>query len=82
MVPPTMETVVFFVIHLIVALLIATVLYWMAGLAAKLAPTPMQERARAVLLLLLGCVLLLFLAGELGAWGDWGLFGPHFKLRH
>jgi hypothetical protein len=78
-----MEPIVTFVIHVIIALLIATVLYWMTGLAAKLAPAPMQERTRAVLLLLLGCLFLLFLSGELGAWGTWGIWsgGGHGHLK-
>lgn len=71
-----------FILHLIGVLLIASILYWLAGLCAALAPAPLQSRVRAVLLILLGLLLIAWIAGEFGVYDNtWGALRGGRALR-
>lgn len=63
-------------VHLIILLLVGSILYWMAGKLAVLAPAPVQAKVLAALYVLLGCLAIMFLLGEVGLWGTWG-WGYH-----
>jgi heme A synthase len=80
-----MESLVFVFVHLLCAILVFALLYWLVILVVGILPPetkpPIRNAIRAVLLILLILIAICFVLGEVGMWGTWG-YGYHSGVVH
>jgi hypothetical protein len=73
-----MDSIVGLFVHIIIAVLVFSLFYWMVQLITSVPgiPEPMRATLRVVFLILLCLMAILFLLGDLGMIGTWG-WGYH-----
>jgi hypothetical protein len=75
-----MESLIVFVIHLIVLALVLGLLWWLVNVVCGVLPPPIARVFRVGATVVFVLIAISWLLGDVGAWGTWGYGYRHHWL--